>query len=212
MWDMPKQKGIFLLSLLLKEHLVSYDKNEIQLNFNNNHLILSSLMLSKYHIWVLKRWKVAVMQDSLSLSHIHTLDFHHMRLLYWSKIVWSIHKTRMAMHQPIMSSIYFWIALMLPAATSSTPEHAWTCCFVQPWTFHFIVIRRRRCLGAVNRVILCFCLVQPWTIIASAQRNSYRRKWSASDRAKHLWWNWSYTVPSDLRGMRNRWVIKVTRV
>lgn len=158
------------------------------------------------------------MQDYVSLSHIHTLDFHHMRLVnkinyrllyWWSKIVWSIHKIRMAMHQPIMSSIYFWIALMLPAVTSSTPKHAWTWCFIQPWTFHFILIHRRG--WAAIWFISCFPFpgFKCWTrtIIASTQRNSYRRKWSTSDRAKHLWWNWSYTVPSNLRGTRNRRVI-----
>lgn len=143
---------------------------------------------------------------STGLHHMRLVNKINYRLLFLSKIVWSIHKIRMAMYQPLRSSIYFWIALMLPTATSSTPKHAWACCFLQPRTIHFILIHHRS-MRVERRSTLCFCFpgFKWWTrtIVACTQRNCYRWKWSASDRAKHLRWNRSYTVSSNLRGMRN---------
>lgn len=89
-----------------------------------------------------------------------------------------------------------WIALVLSAAASSALKHARTVCFVQPHSFHFVLVYWCG-LGLMRRSFSCFNLMQSTggagSITTSAHRDNWRKR-TASDWAENIGWNRSYTI------------------
>lgn len=128
-------------------------------------------------------------------------------------------------YQADMSSVYLWIALILPATASPAPKHAWTASSFWPWTSQFVLVYRG-CLWLTGWFIFCSNVSglesRAWTVIACTQRNSRRREWAASYWTKYIWRNWSHTVLTDLwctswslifgiAGMKNAWAAYAKR-
>lgn len=104
-------------------------------------------------------------------------------------------------YRPDMSSVYLWIALILPATASSPPKHAWTASSFWSWTSQFFLVYWG-CLRMTGWFIFCSNISglkgRAGTIVARTQRNGSRRKGAASYWAEYIWRNWSHTILPDL--------------
>lgn len=114
---------------------------------------------------------------------------------------------------PDTSSVYLWIASILPATASPAPKHTWTASSFWPWTSQFVLVYWG-CLWLTGWFVFCSDIsgleCRAWTVIARTQRNSCGREWTASYWAEYIWRNRSHTILTDLWGTSWSLIFSIT--